>query len=124
MSEFTDMIESFFVKLGLIKKSTTANSAKDRLQVVVSHQRRHRTSPDYLPMLEKDILEVISKYVSIDHEKVDIKFDRHGSMSTLEVNVELPMGESKVKVTASKAATTAASSSDAAASKSKEKASA
>jgi cell division topological specificity factor len=94
-------IAKFLQSLGLIKKPNTAASARDRLQVVVSHQRRHRTSPDYLPMLEKDILAVISKYVDIDEDKVDIRFDRHNATSTLEVNIELP-SDATVKVRATK----------------------
>ncbi len=83
-------LDDILVALGLKTKSTTAASAKERLQVVVSHQRRHRDSPDYLPMLEKDILAVIAKYVEIGEDKVDIKFDKGGNTSTLEVNIELP----------------------------------
>jgi cell division topological specificity factor len=62
----------------------------------VSHQRRHRKSPDYLPMLEKDIMAVINKYVAVDDDMVDIKFHRTNNTSTLEVNVELPP-ENEVK---------------------------
>lgn len=86
--------ENLLVATGLKEKPSTAASAKERLQVVVSHQRRHRHSPDYLPMLEKDILAVIAKYVEIEEDKVEIKFQRGSSISTLEVNVELPSGES------------------------------
>lgn len=86
------MLNDLLIAVGLREKETTAASAKERLQVVVSHQRRHRHSPDYLPMLEKDILAVIAKYVEIEEDKVDIKFQRGDSISTLEVNVELPSG--------------------------------
>lgn len=91
------MFENLLISLGLKEKNTTASSAKERLQVVVSHQRRHRHSPDYLPMLEKDILAVISKYVDIGEDKVDIKFQKGDKLSTLEVNVELP-SEAAMKV--------------------------
>ncbi len=83
-------ISHLLTNLGIIEKSSTAASAKERLQVVVSHQRRHRNSPDYLPMLEKDILAAIAKYVEIEEDKVDIKFARGNNLSTLEVNIELP----------------------------------
>lgn len=86
------MFNNLLIAVGLKEKPSTAASAKERLQVVVSHQRRHRHSPDYLPMLEKDILAVIAKYVEIEEDKVDIKFQRGDSISTLEVNVELPAG--------------------------------
>lgn len=81
---------SFFAKLFGGHQVSTANQAKERLQVVVSHQRRHRSSPDYLPMLEKDIMAAIAKYVTVDDDMVDIKFHRSAGQSTLEVNVDLP----------------------------------
>jgi len=86
------VLNDLLIAVGLKEKPSTAVSAKERLQVVVSHQRRHRHSPDYLPMLEKDILAVIAKYVEVEEDKVDIKFQRGDSISTLEVNVELPSG--------------------------------
>lgn len=86
------VLNDLLIAVGLREKPSTAASAKERLQVVVSHQRRHRHSPDYLPMLEKDILAVIAKYVEVEEDKVDIKFQRGDSISTLEVNVELPAG--------------------------------
>jgi len=89
-------------------KPTTANAAKERLQVVVSHQRRHRSSPDYLPMLEKDIMAAIAKYVTVDENMVDIKFHRSSGQSTLEVNVDLPDEAAKQRTAASKSAAAAA----------------
>jgi cell division topological specificity factor len=90
------IFDGFLSSIGLKKPPTSANQAKERLQVVVSHQRRHRKSPDYLPMLEKDIMAVINKYVAVDDDMVDIKFHRTNNTSTLEVNVELPP-ENEVK---------------------------
>ena len=86
MSFMKSLLEAF----GLQQTNASANLAKERLQVVVSHQRRHRSSPDYLPMLEKDILAVIAKYVTVEEDKVDIRFHKSTGLSTLEVNVELP----------------------------------
>lgn len=83
-------INKLMTAVGLREEVSTASAAKERLMVTVSHQRRHRHSPDYLPLLEKDILAVIAKYVEIEEDKVDIKFDRGDRVSTLEVNVELP----------------------------------
>jgi cell division topological specificity factor len=83
-------IDKLMVAIGMKEEVSTASTAKDRLMVTVSHQRRHRHSPDYLPLMEKEILAVIAKYVEIEEDKVDIKFDRGDRISTLEVNVELP----------------------------------
>lgn len=87
MNLFNDLM----VSLGLVEKNNSASTARDRLKVVVSHSSsRRRGSPDYLPMLEKDILAVIAKYVEVDEDKVKIRFERRDSQSTLEVNVDLP----------------------------------
>ena len=68
------------------KKS--ANIAKDRLQIIVAHQRRHRAGPLYLKDLEKDIIEVIGKYVQIKPDQVKVQLEQNtGNMSVLELNV-------------------------------------
>lgn len=68
----------------------SAVQAKERLQIIMAHERAGRTGPDYLPMLQQELLAVIAKYVDIDQNKVEVKLDRGGDCSTLEVNIELP----------------------------------
>jgi cell division topological specificity factor len=71
-------------------RKNTANLAKERLQIIVSHQRRERCGPDYLPMLQKELIAVISKYVSIDPEQVRVDFTNDDNHSILELNIALP----------------------------------
>ncbi|MAY07231.1 MAG: cell division topological specificity factor MinE, partial [Pseudomonadales bacterium] len=54
------------------KKSTPASIAKERLQIIVAHERGQRNQPDYLPQLQQEIIDVISKYVPIDREQVHV----------------------------------------------------
>ena len=54
------------------KKETPANIAKERLQIIVAHERGQRTQPDYLPALQKELVEVIRKYVNIDSDQVQV----------------------------------------------------
>jgi len=68
----------------------SAVQAKERLQIVMAHERAGRSGPDYLPMLQQELLAVIAKYIDIDQNKVEVKLDRGGDCSTLEVNIELP----------------------------------
>ncbi|WP_431855880.1 cell division topological specificity factor MinE [Azospirillum sp.] len=75
---------------------TSAVQAKERLQIVMAHERVGRSGPDYLPMLQQELLAVIAKYVDIDTNKVEVKLDRGGDCSTLEVNIELP-GRDQIK---------------------------
>jgi len=70
------------------KKS--AETAKERLQILLAHERSNRTGPDYLPLMQKEIIAVIMKYVEIDEDKVAVKLDRAGDMSMLELNIEIP----------------------------------
>jgi cell division topological specificity factor len=68
----------------------SAATAKERLQILLAHERQDRSRPDYLPLLQKDILEVIKKYVQVASDKVQIKLQRGAEISTLEIDIELP----------------------------------
>ncbi|GAB6041783.1 cell division topological specificity factor MinE [Endothiovibrio diazotrophicus] len=73
----------------------SAAVAKERLQILVAQERGLRNSPDYLPMLKQELLEVIAKYVHIDADQVQVSFDRDGDCEVLELNVMLPEGPGK-----------------------------
>lgn len=68
----------------------SATEAKERLQILLAHERSDLAKPDYLPRLHKELLQVIAKYVDIDEDKIVVDFETAGSVSTLEVNIELP----------------------------------
>ncbi|WP_150912623.1 cell division topological specificity factor MinE [Marinobacter halotolerans] len=72
------------------KSNRTASVAKERLQIIVAHERGQREQPDYLPALQKELLEVIRKYVQISDDMVQVEVDRTDSHSVLELNVTLP----------------------------------
>ncbi|RBW50559.1 cell division topological specificity factor MinE [Marinobacter sp. F3R11] len=72
------------------KKTGTANVAKERLQIIVAHERGQRDQPDYLPQLQQELLAVIRKYVQISDDMVQVEVDRNDSCSVLELNVTLP----------------------------------
>lgn len=74
----------------LRKKKTTANVARERLQIIISHERQKNNAPDYLPTLQQEILDVISKYVDIDKDQVKVQIDKMGDHSVLELNVTMP----------------------------------
>ncbi len=72
-------------------KKNTASVAKERLQIIVAHERKQRTAPDYLPLMERDILEVIKKYIDIDQDQISVQLEqRDNDLSVLELNVTLP----------------------------------
>jgi len=71
-------------------KNSSASVAKERLQVIVAHERGKRNQPDYLPAMQKEIIEVIKKYVAIDDEQVSVTLDNTDNCSVFELNVTLP----------------------------------
>lgn len=68
----------------------SAPAAKERLQILLAHERTAASGPDFLPDLQKDLLKVIAGYVEIDEDKVSVQVERGDGIATLEVNVELP----------------------------------
>jgi len=71
-------------------KETPASVAKERLSIIVAHERGQRSQPDYLPALQKELVEVIRKYVNIDQDQVQVALENQGSSSILELNITLP----------------------------------
>jgi cell division topological specificity factor len=80
----------FFDFFNLRRPDPTADTAKERLTVLVALDRQGGGGPDFLPLLQRELLEVIRKYVEVDHDKVNVDFQSGTGFSTLEVNVELP----------------------------------
>jgi len=72
------------------KKPKSAQLAKERLQIVIAHERLDRGGPDYLPQMRRDIMNVISKYVKIDEEAVNVQFEKGDDCDILELNIALP----------------------------------
>ncbi|MGC9385796.1 MAG: cell division topological specificity factor MinE [Hydrogenovibrio sp.] len=72
------------------KKNKSANVAKDRLQILLAHERSERKAPDYLPKMREEILQVISKYVTIDQDQLQISVDEANGFEVLELNLVLP----------------------------------
>ena len=74
----------------LRRRNNTASVAKERLQIIISHERSQRSTPDYLPKLQEEILAVIAKYIPIDRDKVNVHLERLGSNAVLELNITMP----------------------------------
>ena len=72
------------------KKPSTASVAKERLQIIVAHERGQRSTPDYLPALQKELVDVIRKYVNIGNNDVHLALDSQDSCSLLELSTTLP----------------------------------
>ncbi|HBN53602.1 cell division topological specificity factor MinE [Stenotrophomonas sp. MYb238] len=71
-------------------KKTTAETAKNRLQIIIAQERSTRGGPDYLPLLQRELLEVIKKYVNIDADAVKVDLVKDGEHDVLDISVALP----------------------------------
>lgn len=71
-------------------KPNTASLAKERLQILVAHERSSRNRPSYLPQLQQELLEVIRKYVNVGQDAITVNFEQDGNQETLELNIVLP----------------------------------
>jgi len=83
-------ILSYFRALQPQKK--TAKVAKERLQIIVAHERHLRdpATVDYLPLLQRELIEVIRKYIVINEENIKVNIEKEGDYEILEVNITLP----------------------------------
>ena len=81
-----------FLSFLLGEKKKTAAVAKDRLQIILAHERAGRNAgqPDYLPALQRDLVAVISKYIKIDPHDIKVHLEKQDNLEVLEVKIELP----------------------------------
>jgi cell division topological specificity factor len=72
-------------------RRTSAPVARERLQVLLAHERTIvGGESDLVAILREEILAVIAKHMSVPQDSVQIKMDRGASVSTLEVDIEIP----------------------------------
>lgn len=76
--------------LSFFGRRATAPVARDRLQILLAHERTIAGGSDLVALLREEILAVIKKHVSVDADKVQVKMERGAAMSTLEVDIEIP----------------------------------
>jgi cell division topological specificity factor len=76
--------------LTLFRRRSSAPVARERLQVLLAHERGAGGHSELLAKLQEEILQVIARHMKIDREKVQIKLDRQDDIATLEIDVEMP----------------------------------
>jgi cell division topological specificity factor len=81
-----------FLSFLLGEKKKTAGVAKERLQIILAHERAGRNAgqPDYLPALQRDLVAVIGKYIKIDPRDIKLHLEKQDNLEVLEVKIELP----------------------------------
>jgi cell division topological specificity factor len=78
----------------LFQHRHSAAVARERLQVLLSHDRSERLERDLLGVLRAEILGVVARHVTLDHDKIQVQIDRGGSISLLEIDIEIPHSSS------------------------------
>ena len=76
----------------LNRRPPSADTAKQRLQVIIAHERVTGPTYEFLPLLQRELLEVIRKYVSIDADAVKVDLAKEGDHDVLDISVALPDG--------------------------------
>ena len=82
------------------RRRNSAPVARERLQILLEYERRIISQSDLVAVLRQEILAVVSRHVSVDPEKVQVKVDRGAKVSMLEVDVEFPNGGAGVNASA------------------------
>jgi cell division topological specificity factor len=71
-------------------RERSAAVAKERLQIILAHERTGRGTLDFLPALQKDLIEVISRYVKVNPDDIKVSLEKQDDFEVLEVNIVLP----------------------------------
>jgi cell division topological specificity factor len=88
----------------LFSKTQSAPAARERLQVLLAHERASAGGSDLVAKLRDEILLVISRHMKIDQDKVNVRMERGEKVSTLAVDVEIPFNPTKPAPARKKAA--------------------
>jgi cell division topological specificity factor len=81
-------------------RPASAPVARERLQILLAHERGSRGQPDLLMQLREEILAVVSRHVTLDPDKVIVRMERGKDISTLEVYIELPNNFERARASA------------------------
>ena len=76
--------------LDLFKRRTSAPVARERLQLLLAYERQSRGQPDIVSVLREEIMAVIARHVQIDQDYLQVSMDRGATMSTLEIDIQIP----------------------------------
>ncbi len=75
---------------GLFQRRGSAPVARERLQILLAHERSSHGQSDLLTSLRDEILAVVAKHINVDHDQVRVKMQRGDKVSTLDIDIEVP----------------------------------
>ncbi|HEX3861042.1 MAG TPA: cell division topological specificity factor MinE [Stellaceae bacterium] len=74
----------------------SAAIAKERLKIVLAHERVGRGAPDFLPKLQKELIDVVARYVAVTEDMIRVNLGKSGETSMLEINIEFDGAKPKI----------------------------
>jgi cell division topological specificity factor len=77
----------------LFRRQNTGTVARERLQILLTHERRSDRSHELVALIHRDVMAAIAKHVDIDPDKVEVEIQHRDKVSFLEINLEIPAGE-------------------------------
>jgi cell division topological specificity factor len=77
-------------------RPSSAAIAKERLKIVLAHERAGSQAPDFLPRLQKELIDVVGRYVEIRDDMIRVTLGKTGETSSLEINIEIEGAKAKV----------------------------
>lgn len=77
--------------MNLFSRRTSAPVARERLQILLQHERGIVSGkPDLVALLREEILAVVGRHIAVEQERVQVRMNRGADLSTLEIEVEIP----------------------------------
>lgn len=80
-----DFLEVIFPRVG---DANSGTKAKERLQVVLAHDRATLT-PDMIDSMRQEILEVVARYVDIDMNEMEFGLENNQRITSLIANLPI-----------------------------------
>ena len=83
---------NFLSNLFQKRNPSSAQTAKERLQIIISHERSKRSEDElhFLPELREELLQVVRKYIKVNDEQIHVEVGKNDSKSKLELNITFP----------------------------------
>ncbi|SFK16818.1 cell division topological specificity factor MinE [Methylocapsa palsarum] len=76
--------------ISFFRRTGSAPVARERLQILLQHERAVTGKSDLIAILQEEIMAVIAKHFPVESDSIKIKMERGNAVSTLEVEVEIP----------------------------------
>lgn len=77
----------------IFRRNSSAPVARERLQILLTHERESSCSPQLVALLHREMMAAIAKHIAIDADKLEVEIRHKGKVSLLEINLEIPSSE-------------------------------